>query len=213
MKRIICLFLCLLLAVPVASAETVEDPFVLHISSSFGDVGEELVVTGSTVNAPNCASYRIIFTYDPTVLEPVKGESVDPKGMKIANCNSKWPQADPEGVPAVNCLAADANFSVGGDMTLFRVTFKVLAQAENDRSPLAVQHYEFFDNTVGKPKPIAPETVRVGQVYTSGLLEATILLQQLAGYGETLYPLDSDRNGDSTLSIADAVLCLRELAA
>lgn len=213
MKRLICFFLCLLLVIPVASAEQTEAPFVLHITTSFGEIGEELVVKGVVENAPNCASYRVIFTYDPTLLEPVSAKNVDPKGMGIANCKSRWPQSDPNGVPAVNCLAADANFSVGGDMTLFQVTFKVLAPAKNGSTPLTLRHYEFFDNTVGHPAPQVPDTVRVGSVYTSTLPEATLLLQQLAGYTQTLYPADSDRNGDRSLSIADVVLCLRELAA
>ena len=83
MKRLICFFLCLLLVIPVASAEQTEDPFVLHITTSFGEVGEELVVKGVVENAPNCASYRVIFTYDPTLLEPVSARPDAKKGFVI----------------------------------------------------------------------------------------------------------------------------------
>ncbi|MBQ6824888.1 MAG: hypothetical protein IJP27_09560, partial [Clostridia bacterium] len=108
---------------------------------------------------------------------------------------------------------AHSDMVLEGDKTLFEITFKIISEAEGNISPLKLEHYEFFDGTVGKPQAQIPASISVGKVYTSRMLEPILTLQTLLGYDRGLHILDVDRNGDELLTVADAVLCARELAA
>lgn len=208
MKRFLCFILIMALLIPpTAAIEPDSDPFFVHISSEFGDVEDEIVVTGYVRNAPVCASYRVIFTYDTKVLQPISGKNVDPKGMAIVNINSVY-----QGKNAINCLAAHSDMVLEGDKTLFEITFKIISEAEGNISPLKLEHYEFFDGTVGKPQAQIPASISMGKVYTSRMLEPILTLQTLLGYDRGLHALDLDRSGDGKISVVDAVLCVRALS-
>lgn len=209
MKRFVCFLLILALLIPTAAAtEPAPEPFFVHISSVFGDAEDEIVVTGYVRNAPVCASYRVIFTYDTKVLQPISGKNVDPKGMAIVNINSVYQEKN-----AINCLAAHSDMVLEGDATLFEITFKIIGEIDGNPSLLKLEHYEFFDGTVGKPQAKIPASFTVGKLYPATTQELILILQTLAGADHGLHILDVDRNGDELLTVADAVLCARELAA
>ena len=67
-------------------------------------VGDTVTVTASVKNARICASFRVIFTYDDTVLKVESGKKADAKGLFMINT-----KAEHEGKKAVNALAADAS--------------------------------------------------------------------------------------------------------
>ena len=150
MKRIICVILMFLLLTPAAFAA--EQKMTFRMESVRGNVGDTVTVTGEVVNAPVCASFRVVLLYDSTVLEPVSASKVDCKGLFMSNVNYKY-----QNKPAVNVLAADANKIFEGNTKLFTVKFKIIADTpENYGTPIEVVHQEFFDPSVPKPQPVTP---------------------------------------------------------
>lgn len=155
MKRILCLILTLLLLVPAAYAD--ETDMVFRLDSPTGQVGDTVTVVGSVQNAPKCASFRIIFTYDDTVLEVVSGKKEKAKGLFMINTDTEY-----QGKAAVNALAADASKALEGDMDLFSVTFKIIGETNgNGGTPLEVVTEEFFTNELAQIHP----TIEAGRVY------------------------------------------------
>lgn len=148
MKRIICLILALLLLVPAAYADEASD-MVFHMESVTGEVGDTVTVMASVKNAPKCASFRIIFTYDDTVLQVVSGQKEKAAGLFMINTNTEH-----DGKAAVNALAADASKVLEGDMDLFSVKFKIIAETESDAGTLLeVVTEEFFTEDLKQIHP------------------------------------------------------------
>lgn len=146
MKRILCLLIALLLLVPVAHAE---GEFAFTLSSAEGKAGETVTLTGSVENAPVCASYRVIMTYDPAVLKPIEGKNAGSKGLFIINVNAKYQEA-----PAVNALSADAAKVLEGSQTLFTVTFEVLSTPAEGTAPVKVAYEEFYGADLKRQTPV-----------------------------------------------------------
>lgn len=158
MKRVICFILVLLMLTPVALAA--EDKMVFRLESASGQVGDTVTVTGLVENAPVCASFRVILTYDSTVLEPVEAKKLECSGLFMKNTAYTY-----QGKPAINVLSADANKSLEGNMKLFSVTFKIIAESpESNGSPITVAHHEFFDPSTPKPQSVYP-VIEEGRIY------------------------------------------------
>ena len=140
MKRILCLILALLLLTPAAFAD---EDLTFTMSSVSGKVGDTVAVVASVKNAPVCASYQVIFTYDDTVLEVVKGENVNSDGIFMINTDTSN-----GGKKAVNALAADADKVLEGDTDLFKVTFKIIGKPANEKGTLLeMGKNEFIETT------------------------------------------------------------------
>ncbi len=158
MKRILCFIMILLLLTPAAFAA--EDKMTFRVESASGKVGDTVTVTGLVENAPVCASFRVILTYDNTVLEPVSAAKLECGGLFMSNVKYTY-----QGKAAVNVLSADANKSLEGNMKLFSVTFKIIAESpESNGSPLTVAHQEFFDPSTPKPQQVHP-VVEPGRIF------------------------------------------------
>ncbi len=158
MKRLLCFILVLLLLVPSAMAD--EQKMTFRLEDAKGNVGDTVTVIGSVENAPACASFRVIFTYDNKVLKPEKVKKLDCGGLFMSNTSFVY-----QGKSAINVLSADSKKSFEGNVQLFSITFTILAESpETDGSPLTLVHKEFFDPSTPKPLPIQPN-VEIGCVY------------------------------------------------
>lgn len=147
MKRILSILLALLLLMPAAYAD--EEKMTFHLEGARGEVGDTVTVVGSVKNAPVCASFRVIMTYDEDVLEVVEGKKINSGGLFIINVN-----ATHEEQPAVNALAADASEVLRGDMELFSVTFRIRAETPDDGTLIQVAYQEFFKADLTRVYPI-----------------------------------------------------------
>ena len=147
MKRILSILLALLLLMPAAYAD--EEKMTFHLEGARGEVGDIVTVVGSVKNAPVCASFRVIMTYDEDVLEVVEGKKINSGGLFIINVN-----ATHEEQPAVNALAADASEVLRGDMELFSVTFRIRAETPDDGTLIQVAYQEFFKADLTRVYPI-----------------------------------------------------------
>ncbi|MBQ8893826.1 MAG: hypothetical protein IJ043_05395 [Clostridia bacterium] len=151
MKRILCLLLALVLLTPAVFAEG--EDLTFRMESAYGNVGDTVTVTASVQNAPVCASYRVIFTYDTAALEVVEGKNVDTAGLFIINVNATY-----DGQKAVNALSADAKKVIEGDMELFTVTFKIISETEGTEGALLkIVHEEFFGADLTRMTPAIEE--------------------------------------------------------
>lgn len=158
MKRIFCFILIFLLLIPSALAD--EQKMVFRLEEAKGNVGDTVTMNAVVEKAPTCASFRVIFTYDQEVLQPVSVKKEACGGLFMSNVNYTH-----QGKAAINVLAAHANKSFEGDATLFTVTFKILKESpETTGSPIKLAHQEFFDPSTPKPQPITP-TVQMGVVF------------------------------------------------
>lgn len=158
MKRLLCFILVLLLLIPSAMAD--EQKMTFRLEDAKGNVGDTVTVIGSVENAPACASFRVIFTYDNKVLKPEKVKKLDCGGLFMSNTSFVY-----QGKSAINVLSADSKKSFEGNVQLFSITFTILAESpETDGSPLTLVHKEFFDPSTPKPLPIQPN-VEIGCVY------------------------------------------------
>ena len=139
MKRLICLILALLLLAPAAYADVSELPTLkLNLSASATKVGDTVRVTVSVDNAPTCASYHIIYSYDTAVLKPVKGDKLETGGLFTTNLN-------PKEKGTISTIAADAKKVLEGKRNLFYTDFEVIAApAEGTNTPLTVTYQEFY---------------------------------------------------------------------
>ena len=81
MKRILSILLALLLLMPAAYAD--EEKMTFHLEGARGEVGDTVTVVGSVKNAPVCASFRVIMTYDEDVLEVVEGKKIGRQKNKL----------------------------------------------------------------------------------------------------------------------------------
>ena len=148
MKRFFCLILALLLLAPAAAAD--EEKMTFHLEGASGEIGDTVTIVGSVQNAPAVASFRVIMTYDDTVLEVQEGKKLDAKGMFIINTNASY-----EGQKAVNALSADASLVLEGNMDLFSVTFKIIGTpAEEKGALIQVAHSEFFKDDLSRLYPV-----------------------------------------------------------
>lgn len=147
MKRILSILLALLLLMPAAYAD--EEKMTFHLEGARGEVGDTVTVVGSVKNAPVCASFRVIMTYDEDVLEVVEGKKINSGGLFIINVN-----ATHEEQPAVNALAADASEVLRGDMDLFSVTFRIRAETPDDGTLIQVAYQEFIKADLTRVYPI-----------------------------------------------------------
>lgn len=165
MKRILCLLLALLLLTPAAYAA--EGDMVFTMSSiTDAEVGDTVTVTASVKNAPVCASFRVIFTYDDTVLKVESGKKADAKGLFMINT-----KAEHEGEKAVNALSADATKALEGDMDLFTVKFKVIAEtAGTEGTLLDVVYEEFYksDDLTQIHPTVEPARIYIGDDQPGG---------------------------------------------
>ncbi|MBQ6824593.1 MAG: hypothetical protein IJP27_08055 [Clostridia bacterium] len=145
MKRILCILIALLLLMPAAHAE---GEFAFCLNAVEEEDGKTVTVTGSVENAPTCASYRVIMTYDTAVLKPVEGKNAGSAGLFIVNINAKHQEK-----PAVNALAADAAKVLEGTQDLFAVTFELLGTPPEDKAAIEVAYQEFFAADLSKQTP------------------------------------------------------------
>lgn len=145
MKRILCILLTLLMLTPAVSAA---GEFTLIGGAAEGKVGETVTYTVKVENAPTCASYKIILTYDPQVLEVVEGKNAGSGGLFIVNTKAKYQEK-----PAINTVAADAAKVIEGTADLYSVTFKILASPNEGTQPLEIAYQEFFTPELDKVTP------------------------------------------------------------
>ncbi len=138
MKRIICLILALLLLCPTAFAA---GDLKLILTAPEAEVGETVTVTVEAKGAPVTCSYKVVLTYDDTVLKPKKIKNADSSGIFMDNIKATY-----EGKPAVNALSVDASKAFEGDCKLFTATFELLKEpAEASGTPITVAYTEFYD--------------------------------------------------------------------
>ncbi|MBQ7096348.1 MAG: hypothetical protein IJN80_07900 [Clostridia bacterium] len=138
MKRMICLILALLLLCPATYAA---GDLKLILTATEANVGETATVTVEAKGAPVTCSYKVVLTYDDTVLKPQKVKNADSSGIFMDNI-----KATHEGKPAVNALSVDAAKAFEGDCKLFTVTFELLKEpADASGSPITVAYTEFYD--------------------------------------------------------------------
>ena len=140
MKRIICLILAILLLTPmVAAADAASLPTItVTLSAKATKVGDTVRVTASVQNAPICASYHIIYSYDTAVLKPIEGKNINTAGIFTTNIN-------PKDVGTINTVAADSSKVMEGNVDLFYTDFKVIAApASGANTPLKFTYLEFY---------------------------------------------------------------------
>lgn len=137
MKRIICLILALLLLCPATYAA---GDLKLVLTATEAKVGDTATVTVEAKGAPVTCSYKVVLTYDDTVLKPKKIKNADSSGIFMDNI-----KATHEGKPAVNALSVDAAKAFEGDCKLFTVTFELLKEPAEAGSPITVAYTEFYD--------------------------------------------------------------------
>lgn len=146
MKRIICLILALLLLCPAAFAA---GDMKLQFSNPKGEVGETVKITVSVKDAPVACSYKIVLTYDDTLIKPEAIDKINSKGYFMKNLETEH-----NGKPAVNALSVDATNAFEGDCDLFYATFKILKAPADGKITLDVAYTEFYDYDI---KPMTAE--------------------------------------------------------
>lgn len=156
MKRFICAVLILVMLIPTAFAAEPTNAVDLKITASgVPQVGEELVFTVKSVNAPDCSSFRIFITYDGDMLECTGVKKLDAEGMMAFNTDEPY-----EGMPKVGVAAADALLCFQGNTDLYSVSFKVLALPTDNAPMINVAYTEFFD-TAKQAQPVALGNVQI----------------------------------------------------
>ncbi|MBQ7090153.1 MAG: hypothetical protein IJN82_03465 [Clostridia bacterium] len=168
MKRILCLILALLMLVPTAYADVSElPPIIVSLSAGAVKVGDTVRVTTSVKDAPLCASYHIIYSYDTEVLKPVEGKNLNTGGLFTTNIN-------PTKKGTINTVAADAKKVIEGNLDLFYTDFEVIAAPKSGQTTsLEFTYLEFYTPqlellvnvrsepcaipVIGAPKPVEPE--------------------------------------------------------
>ncbi len=176
MKRILCVLLAILLLTPAVFAA---DPMTLSVSQVEGEVGDKVTVIGKVENAPSCASFRVILTYDNKCLKLLSGQ----KGSGISGNTAINTNASYQNKPAVVTLAAKASQALVGNAELFVLEFEIIGEpAGTNYTALTVAHQEFFNENLSKVTP----TVVSGKVtYPSLPVPST---PPASGEGETTTP-------------------------
>ncbi|MBQ7935750.1 MAG: hypothetical protein IJ333_05310, partial [Clostridia bacterium] len=163
MKRLLCFVLAfsMLLMMPVALAEG-ETP-TLTVSEVQGEVGDRVTVVGSITDAPRCASFRIILTYDSACLKIFPDECVvgeDVTGNASINASALYQEKN-----AVLVMSVDTTKVIEGDAELFVLQFEVIAEPTSGYStPITVDYQEFFNASLQK---VTPTIQNGGVIYPS----------------------------------------------
>ena len=212
MKKVFCILAAVLLFCAMMPAATAQEAATLRLQGGAGKVGDTVKVDILTENAPDCTAYELIFTYDDTVLRPVSEQNEDAKGIHKIHLEHSY-----QGEPAVKAVGVDTSFCFRGNTRLASVTFEIIGETEGlYGSPLTVRYATFTKDQEGmQTGQIFGPTRKGGRVYVGAdrevtTAEAVEILRHLIGIpSENAAYLDW--NGDGSVSVADAVLLLREL--
>ncbi len=145
MKRILCLILALLLLTPSVYADVTDLPtMTVTLSANAVKVGDTVRVTASVKDAPICASYHIIYSYDTAVLKPIEGKNLYTGGLFTININ-------PKDKGTINTVAADSKKVIEGNLPIFYTDFEVIGTpAEGSGTPLKFTKLEFYTSNLEK---------------------------------------------------------------
>lgn len=214
MKRIVCLLAAVLLVCAMMPVATAEGDVTLRLVGNLqsAQVGDTVTVTAVAENAPDCTAYELIFSYDDTVLKPVLAQAVDTEGFSNFNTEFYY-----DNKPAVKASAVDPSFCFSGNAVLATFTFEILAETPGYYgTPITIRYSSFTKDHEGMQAGLLFGTARKnGRVYVGAdevlsTAQAVEILRHLIGIpSENEEHLDW--NGDGVLSVADAVLLLREL--
>ena len=154
MKRILCILLAILLLTPAVFAD---NTMTLTLSQVEGEIGDKVTVVGKVENAPSCASYRVILTYDNTCLKPLSGKKGSgTSGQTAININAAH-----QGKSAIVAMAAKASQALIGNAELFILEFEIIGNPQGTNyTEIAVAYHEFFNEDLARVSP----TVTAGKV-------------------------------------------------
>ncbi|MBQ7034643.1 MAG: hypothetical protein IJN34_02780 [Clostridia bacterium] len=142
MKKIVAILLAILMLMPVAHADG--ENMTLRLSGASGKIGDTVTVTVSVENAPACASFQMVITYDSDALEiSGPGKKLDVGGLFYLNPNTT--QGDQKAIKATSAGIGKA--ALEGDMDLFSVDFKIIGKpADALASTVSVYSQTFSAN-------------------------------------------------------------------
>ncbi len=215
MKRIFCLMMAFCMILMMIPAAVAQERVAFRLESERGAVGDEVSVTVKVENLPASASYDIILQYDPAVLEPTAFEKQEAVGMASANLEYTY-----EGQAAVKVSGLNINDpsddrpAAEGNATLFAFKFRILAETPGDFGTLVKTARAYFATAQFQQNPIDRiynTCVLVGDDAGDSTAQAILIMQKLIGMEVEADAALLDRSGDGVLTIADAVILLREL--
>ncbi len=216
MKRIVCLLAAVLLICAMMPVATAEGEVTLRLVGNLESVqvGDTVTVTACIENAPKCLSYEFELLYDSSVLTPVSIENEVANGTFV-----NTPNYEINGESAIKITCFDYAAPIfSGDAMLATFTFEVVGETPGKYGTVLDFCTYRFSREADDPHelpvffaPIAKNgRVYVGEDEALTTAQAVEILRHLIGFpSENEQHLDW--NADGTLSVADAVLLLREL--
>ncbi len=139
MKKIVAILLAVFMLMPAAHADG--EPMTLRLSGGSGKIGDTVTVTVSVENAPACASFQMVITYDSDALEVSgPGEKLDVGGLFYLNPNTK--QDDQKAIKATSAGIGKA--ALEGDMDLFSIDFKIIGKPADAEGAAVSVHSQVF---------------------------------------------------------------------
>ena len=208
MKKIISLIAAMVLFCSLIPVATAEDEVYLRLVGGSGRVGDFVEVELNIENAPACSGFEITLQYDNTVLEFDSGESGDISGLFMCSPTTY------DGKAAVNCIAGYEGECLSGNRNLATVTFRIIGETSGRfGTPLNVCFKPFYP--VDKSQSVFAPEAKHGRVYVGAdevlsTAQVVEIMRHRIGI-PTPNEEELDWNGDGQLTIADAVMLLREL--
>lgn len=208
MKRIISLIAATVLLCALIPVATAEDEVYLRLVGGSGRVGDTVTVDVIAENAPDCIGMNMVFQYDDAILQFVSGRSGDLVESGLFFCE----ETTYGGQPAVRCMIPSSSLCFTGTGTVATVSFRVLRETEGKYgTPLKICYKEMAPM---EGKPFAAKA-KHGRVYVGAdevlsTAQVVEIMRHRIGI-PTPNEGELDWNGDGQLTIADAVMLLREL--